>query len=386
MDFDYGPGAEAFRAELRTWIEANLDPQLRGEGHGSALDGPHREQLRDWNRRLADAGYAALSWPREYGGREAGVVEQLVYAEEMSRADAPGPLNPIGLSNIAPAIMEYGTEEQKQRFLRPMLRGDEIWSQGFSEPQAGSDLAGLRTAAVDDGDAWIVNGQKIWNTFGHHAQWCELLVRTDPDAGKHRGISCLLVDLTLPGIEARPLRTIAGTEEFAELFFTDARVPKSALLGPLHDGWRVALTTLSHERAGVASLHLRVRKKVAQLIADARATPRGDGSAFDAPVARHEIMRAYAMAENMKALADRAISQAAHGRPPGPEGSLIKLIWSDVENRLARAAGEALGAAANGGRWGHDRVYVRSTSIAGGTSQVNRNIIAGRVLGLPRSS
>ena len=164
------------------------------------------------------------------------------------------------------------------------------------------------------------------------------------------------------------------------------RVPRSALLGPLHQGWKVALTTLSHERAGVASLHLRVRRKIERLIADARATRRGDATAFDAPLARHRIMRAYVMAENMKALADRAISQAANGRPPGPEGSLVKLVWSDVENRVAEAAGEALGSEANGGRWGHDRVYVRSASIAGGTSQVNKNIIAGRVLGLPRSS
>jgi alkylation response protein AidB-like acyl-CoA dehydrogenase len=383
MDFTYGADAERLRAEIRAWIEANLDPELTGGG-SLELTPERLERLRAWNRKLADAGYAGQAWPREYGGREASVVEQLVYLEEMSRASAPGPINSIGLANIAPAIMEHGTPEQKERFLRPMLRGDEIWCQGFSEPEAGSDLASLRTRALADGDDFVISGQKIWNTFGPWADWCELLVRTNSEVAKHRGISCLLVDMRLPGIEARPLRTITGSHEFSELFFDEVRVPRSALLGSVDAGWSVAMTTLSHERAGVASLYLGVRKKVARLIEDARGTARGGGTAVQDPVARQKIARCYMMGAYMEALGQRAISDGIHGRPPGPEGSLAKLVWADVEKLVAEASVDVLGADASSGRWGHDRVYVTSTSIAGGTSQVNKNIIATRVLGLPR--
>ena len=225
--------------------------------------------LRRWNRALADAGWAAVAWPAEYGGRDASVAEQLAYHEVMAAADAPGPVNVIGVANIAPAILDAGTQEQKDRFLLPMLRGDEIWCQGMSEPDAGSDLASLRTAAVLDGDQFVINGQKTWNSLGHHADWCQLYVRTDPTAPKHAGISCLLVDMRTPGIEARPLRTMTGDSTFSELFFTDVRVPKTALLGPLNQGWKVAMTTLSYERAGVAEFHLSLSARFADLVEEA---------------------------------------------------------------------------------------------------------------------
>jgi alkylation response protein AidB-like acyl-CoA dehydrogenase len=337
------------------------------------------ERLREWNGALADAGYAAIGWPVEYGGRGAGVIDQLVLAEELSRADAPTSLNPIGLSNIAPAIMAHGTEEQKQRFLPRMLRGDDVWAQGFSEPDAGSDLAALRTTAADEGDTFVVTGQKVWTTLAHHADWCELLVRTDPDAPKHRGISCLLVDMRLPGIEVRPLVTATGDREFNEMFFDEVRVPKDALLGPLDEGWRVAMATLTYERAGVAQLHLAVRKKVQRLIDAARAAGADRDRAN-----RRQLARIYVEAELLKLLADRAISAAAAGRPPGPESSVVKLWWSEVQGHLAELAGELLGPEANRGEWGRERVSVRSLSIAGGTTQVNKNLVAQRVLGLPK--
>src|SRR5438270_3847390 len=340
--------------------------------------------MRTWNRKLADAGYAAIAWPTAYGGRGGGVMEQVVYAEELHRAGAPGTLNPIGISNIAPSIMEHGTEEQKQRFLPPMLRGDEIWCQGFSEPNAGSDLASLETRAVADGDHYVVNGQKVWNTFGHLASWCELLVRTDPEAPKHRGISCLLVDMSLPGIEVRPLLTITREREFNEIFFTDVRVPRSALLGGENEGWRVAMTTLTYERGGVASLHLSVRKKIADLLALARITERRGRPAAEDPVLRQRLARVYLEGEYLKLLSDRAVSGALHGREAGPETSLAKLVWSECESHIAELVGDVLGPAANTGSWGRDRVYVRALSIAGGTTQVNKNIIAQRVMGLPR--
>lgn len=385
MDFTYPPEAEAFRLEVRAWLEENLDDELRAVAR-SGLDAypAALARLRQWNRDLAEAGYAAIAWPRQYGGREAGIMDQVVLAEEMSRAGAPGTLNPIGITNVAPAIMTYGTEEQRSELLPRMLRGDDIWCQGFSEPNAGSDLASLRTRAVLDGDVFIVNGQKVWNTLGHLANWCELLVRTDPDAPKHKGISCLLVDMTLPGIEVRPLVTMAGETEFNEIFFTDVRVPRSALLGPFNDGWRVAMTTLAHERGSVANLHLSVRRKIDNLLDAARQTRIDGVAAADDAVVRQALARVYMEGEYLKLLSDRAVSASLHGRPTGPESSLAKLVWSEVESDVADVAGQVLGAEANLGEWGRDRVYVRALSIAGGTTQVNKNIIAQRILGLPK--
>jgi hypothetical protein len=385
MDFAYPPEAEAFRAEFRAWLTANLDDDTRGLRFELEPDERWLATMRAWNQKLADAGYAAIHWPVEYGGRGAGLMEQVVFSEELHRAGAPGTLNPIGLANIAPAIFQYGTEEQKRTLLPRMLRGDDIWCQGFSEPDAGSDLASLTTSAVRDGDVYVVNGQKIWNTLGHLATWCELLVRTDPDTPKHKGISCLLVDMSLPGIEVRPLVTITGDREFSELFFTDVRVPAACRLGPENEGWAVAMTTLAHERAGVADLHLSLRAKIAELIELARTTRLPDGRrASDDPSLRLTLASAYLGGEFLKLLADRAISGQLHGRTTGPESSLAKLLWSDIEQELGLIAGQVLGPAANTGRWGRDRVYARALSIAGGTTQINKNVIAQRILGLPR--
>jgi alkylation response protein AidB-like acyl-CoA dehydrogenase len=379
LDWTYPPEAEAFRLEVRAWLDANVPDDLRGV-HLQHIDKPGMlPRLREWNATLADGGYAALAWPVEYGGREAGALEQVVLAEELSRADAPTTLNPIGISNIAPAILTYGTDEQKERFLRPMLRADDIWCQGFSEPDAGSDLASLRTSAVRDGDDFVVTGQKVWTTLAHHASWCELLVRTDSDAPKHKGISCLLVDMTLPGIEVRPLITLTGEHEFNEIFFDGVRVPVSALLGPVNEGWRVAMTTLTHERAGVAALHLSLRKKIARLLAVAR-----ERGADRDPVLRRRLARLYLEGEYLKLLADRAVSAAAHDRPPGPEASLTKLVWADAHQHLAAVAADVLGPDALSGEWGQDQLHVRGLPIAGGTTQVNKNVVAQRVLGLPR--
>ncbi|MGQ0823448.1 MAG: acyl-CoA dehydrogenase family protein [Actinomycetota bacterium] len=387
MDFTYPPDAVAFRAEFRAWLEANLPTDIVGRGWaGGGVDPPTIERLRAWNRTLADARYAAIAWPTEWGGRGASVMQQVVYAEEMHRADAPGTLNPLGLSNIAPAIVEHGTDAQKQTLLPRMLRGDDIWCQGFSEPDAGSDLASLRTSAVRDGDVWIVNGQKTWNTLGHLANWCELLVRTDPSAPKHKGITCLLVDMTLPGIEVRPLTTITGENEFNEIFFADVRVPVEATLGPPNEGWRVAMTTLAYERGTVAKLHLGTRTKIARLIDDARATPIDGGRvATDDPVLRHKLARIYLEGELLKLISDRALSAEIHGRTMGPEGSIAKLLWSEAEQHLTEVASDVLGPDALSGSWARDRVYSRALTIAGGTTQVNKNIIAQRILGLPRS-
>lgn len=281
VDFSYPAEVEQFRTELREWLSENLTDELVAARRPTGRDDAAFEKLRVWNATMADAGWAAVSWPREYGGRGASVLEQLVYTEETTRARAPVPLNVIGLNNIAPAIMQYGTESQKRTLLPRMMRADDIWCQGMSEPEAGSDLAALRTRAVRDGDDFIVNGQKIWTSLGHRADWCQLYVRTDPDAPKHKGISCLIVDMTLPGIEARPLVTLNGDADFAEVFFHDVRVPADALLRPLNAGWQVATTTLSHERAGAARLYAEMQVRLEELVDDLAAA---DTGALDDPV------------------------------------------------------------------------------------------------------
>jgi len=268
VDFSYPAEVEQFRTELRDWLSANLTDELVAARRPAGRDDAAFEMLRAWNQTMADAGWAAVSWPRDYGGRGATVLEQLVYTEETTRARAPMPLNVIGLNNIAPAIMQYGTEDQKKTLLPRMMRADDIWCQGMSEPEAGSDLASLRTRAVRDGDDFVVNGQKIWTSLGHRADWCQLYVRTDPDAPKHKGISCLIVDMKLPGIEVRPLVTLNGDADFAEVFFHDVRVPADALLGPLNGGWGVATTTLSHERAGAARLYAEMQVRLEELVDD----------------------------------------------------------------------------------------------------------------------
>ena len=367
---------DAFRSELRSWLQANLTPEVVEAG-GRNIES-NLEILRAWNRLLADGGWAAPSWPVEHGGRGSGVPEQLVYLEEMSRARAPGPVNVIGVSNIAPAIMHFGTDEQKARFLTPMLRGDEIWSQGMSEPDAGSDLASLRTSAIEDGEHFVVNGQKTWNSMGHFADWCQLYVRTDPSARKHAGITCFLVDLGTPGIEARPLTTITGGQAFAELFFTDARIPRTAMLGELHAGWSVAMTTLSNERAGVARLHLSLANRLDDLLADPRAR-----TGLEDPVLRQRLARIWAGIRCMRYLTERSLTDPAAA---GAGGSLAKLAWSQNDQALAALAVDLIGleALVDDDRWGENLLAVRQASIAGGTTEINKNIVGEHVLGLPR--
>jgi alkylation response protein AidB-like acyl-CoA dehydrogenase len=371
------PDVDAFRAELRAWLAAHLTPEVV-EAYGRPGEGPSLDVLRAWNRTLADGGWAAPAWPVEHGGRGAGVAEQLAYLEETSRVRAPGPVNVIGVSNIAPAIMHFGTAEQQQRFLRPMLRGDEIWSQGMSEPDAGSDLASLRTAAVEDGDDFVVNGQKTWNSLGHLADWCQLYVRTDPAAKKHAGITCFLVDLRTAGIQARPLTTMTGDHTFAELFFTDARVPRSAMLGPLHGGWSVAMTTLSFERAGVARLHLSLANRLDTLLSDPRAR-----AGLRDPVRRDRLARVYAAIRCMRYLTERSLADPAAA---GAGGSLAKLAWAACDQELADVAVDLIGLDALRAEddWGDNLLAVRQASIAGGTTEINKNIVGEHVLGLPR--
>lgn len=374
------PGGSDLPDQLVEWLRAHLTPEIVAAGQTGAHDAESLEVLRAWNRQLADAGWAAISWPSEFGGRDANVGEQLAYHQVMAAHRAPGPINVIGVANIAPAIMSFGTPEQKARFLRPMLRGDEIWCQGMSEPDAGSDLASLRTSARAEGNEFVVNGQKTWNSLGQFADWCQLYVRTDPDAPKHRGISCLLVDMRSAGVEARPLRTMTGETTFSELFFTDVRVPATALLGPRNEGWSVALTTLSHERAGVAKLHLSLSNRFDELLAEIRR--RG---IVPTPTARDRLTRLFASISCMRWTTSRELEAIGHGGEPRPAmSSVTKLMWAQATQDLAGLAVDILGPGGLDGHWITAFTASPSVSIAGGTGNINRNIVAEQGLGLPR--
>lgn len=378
--FNYPPQAQQFRKELRTWLAEHLTEEILSAAQRYGRDDGAFEAMRAWNTQMAEARWAAVSWPTDYGGRGAGVVEQLVYAEETTWARVPHPLNVIGINNIAPALMQYGTEQQKVELLPRMLRADDIWCQGMSEPEAGSDLASLRTRAVADGDDFVINGQKIWTSLGHRADWCQLYVRTDPEAPKHQGISCFIVDLSLPGIEARPLVTLNGDADFAEIFFTDVRVPATALLGSLNEGWRVATTTLAHERAGAARLYAEMQTRLADLVTDLD----NAGLGLDDPSTLRRLGELDVRISYLETLCQRSISAAIHGSDGFGTASLAKTVWAEVGQDLAALGYELLGDTGGGGRWADLRLTSHALSIAGGTTQINTNITATRVLGLPR--
>jgi alkylation response protein AidB-like acyl-CoA dehydrogenase len=385
VDFSYPREIEQLRKELRAWLVANLTDDVVAAGRRRGRDDASFETLRAWNAKMADAGWAAVSWPKEYGGRGATVLEQLVYAEETTRARAPVPLNVIGMNNIAPAIMQYGTEAQKRTLLPRMMRADDIWCQGMSEPEAGSDLAALRTRAVRDGDHFVVNGQKIWTSLGYRANWCQLYVRTDPEAPKHKGISCLIVDMSLPGIEVRPLVTLNGESDFAEVFFNDVRVPADALLGPVNGGWQIATTTLSHERAGAARLYTEMQVRLADLAADLADIDIDGRPALENPTTLRRLGEIALRIKYLEVLCQRSISAILHGGDAFGSASLAKTIWGEVGQDIAALAFDLLGSHAAGRRWADYRLTSRSLTIAGGTTQINKNITAQRVLGLPRS-
>lgn len=385
MDFSYPAEVEQFRKELRTWLTAHLTDDVIAAGRLRGGDPLTFDTLRAWDASMADAGWGAVSWPQQFGGRGATVLEQMVFAEETVQARAPLPLNVIGLNNIGPAIMQYGTDAQRDELLPRMVRADDIWCQGMSEPAAGSDLAALRTSAARDGGGdgadFIVNGQKVWTSLGHRADRCQLYVRTDPDAGKHAGISCLIVDMTLPGIEVRPLVDLTGASDFAEVFFNDVRVPAGSLLGPLNGGWQVATTTLSFERAGAARLYAGMQVQLEDLVSDL-----ADCTLDGKPVLEdtHTLARLGEVAVRIKyleVLCQRSISAALHGGDALGTASLAKSVWAEVGQHLAELAFDVLG---EHPRWTKYRLSTRSLTIAGGTTQINKNITATRILGLPR--
>jgi alkylation response protein AidB-like acyl-CoA dehydrogenase len=395
MDLSFSPEEERFRARVQKFLRENLPPEWGKPGfrpHGmSQID-----FLKDWQRRLYENSFLGMSWPREYGGQSASQVEMAIFNEEVARFRAPGPLNVLGLSLAGPTIITHGTDEQKRRFLSKILSCEEIWCQGFSEPNSGSDLASARTRAELKGDEFIVNGQKIWTSLAHLADWCMLVVRTDPDAPKHRGLSYLLVDMHTPGVTVRPLRQMTGESEFNEVFFEDVHVPRENLLGRLNDGWRVATTTLMNERGtGALASVTRYRIVFDEIVDLARSTIRNGEPATKDPVIRQQLAQFYVELEMMRFTAYRTFSKILKGGDPGPEGSISKLAWSELNQRMQEFVIALEGPASQlvrgsayaiqGGRWQHHFLRSRANTIEAGTSEIQRNIIAERVLGLPKA-
>jgi alkylation response protein AidB-like acyl-CoA dehydrogenase len=395
MDFQYTPEQEAYRAEVRSWVQAHLPSDLCVDDARDERIAPDRktfERRREWQRTMHAAGWVGIAWPKQYGGRGASLMEQVIFDEEYNRARAPVLPGYSGIALCGPTLMQWGTDEQKQRFLPRILSGDDIWCQGYSEPGAGSDLAGLQTRAVDMGDFFIVNGQKVWTSGAQYADWMFMLARTDPNAPKHNGISYLLVDMKTPGITVRPLVLMNGHEHFNEVFFEDVRVPKVNLVGPQNEGWKVAVTTLMFERSIAGGGNY--KEQIQRLAALAKQVQVDGKPAWEQSWVRQKLAHLYVECESLKYTRFRTLTRQLKGLPPGPEGSMLKLCGSELGVRIAYFASELLGTSAvvnepnefvpDAPRWVNRVLSARQYTIAGGTSEIQHNIIGERVLGLPK--
>lgn len=390
MDFELTEQEQHFRDTLRQWLQDNLPV-----GWGTTVFEPvelHEKIafLKAWSRKLYEAGYAGLAWPRAYGGAGATLMEQVLFNEEVARAKAPTPYNGIALGMVGPTLIEVGTEAQKARYLAPMLTCEEIWCQGYSEPGSGSDLASLQTRAVQEGDTFVINGQKVWTSYAHDATFCFLLARTDASVPKHQGLSCFIVDMRSPGVTIRPLKQITGESEFNEVFFDNVRVPRANLVGELHQGWMVGIGLLMHERATTSILgQANVQVLIQELIALARQQGR-----HTEPALRQRLTQLYTESEAIKYFGYRCLTKRLRGLPPGPEGSAHRLVLTRLVQRAHELAMELQGPfsqllngsswAVQDGAWQFGFLRSRSATIAGGTAEIQLNIISERVLGLPK--
>jgi alkylation response protein AidB-like acyl-CoA dehydrogenase len=397
LDFSLTPEQEAFRTHVRTWLKANMPRDWTARVMASS-DVPRPEAyhlLRQWQRKLYEAGFIGLTWPSEYGGRGLTFMEELILHEEMALAKAPPVLNILGVGMAGPTIIAYGTEEQKKRYPPKILSCEEIWCQGYSEPNAGSDLASLQTRAVRDGEYWVINGQKVWTSLAHVSDWMMLLARTDPDAPRHKGISYFLLDMHAPGVTVKPLRQITGDPEFNEVFFDNVRVHESQVLGGVNNGWQVGLTTLMYERLALGfGLQVRLRIGLDGLVELARRMEKNGRVLTKDPVMRQKLAQLWIDTECLKYTGARAITRLLKGEMPGPEASTGKMIWVETHQRLQELAMEIEGPysqlmsgtdwAVESGVWQYTFLRSRANSIEGGTTEVQKNIIGERILGLPK--
>jgi alkylation response protein AidB-like acyl-CoA dehydrogenase len=377
MDLTLSPSEIGFRDEVRAWLADNsAGPEPQGDEAASFA------WRRQWQLRLAEGGWAGVHWPVEHGGRGATVTESAIFFEELAGARQPLPANVLGLLLAGPTIMTWGRHDQQQRYLAPILTAEEIWCQGFSEPDAGSDLASLKTRAVKDGDEWVISGQKVWTSAAQHSKWCMLLARSDPDARKHQGITYFLMDMEQDGVEIVPLRQLTGESHFNELFLDGARVPDENVLGGVGNGWKVAMTTLMNERSGLAFFHqVHMRQLLEALLEEAG----GRGRLGD-PAVAERLGEVDARIEVLRLTAYRGLTSIERNGQPGPESSVTKLMWSSTNQLLTQLAVDLLGpeALAAGSGWAYELLRARGNSIEGGTSEILKSIAAERVLGLPR--
>ena len=399
MDFGFTAAQEALRSEIRRWLDANLPPADRDTSRRVfASVAEEFAYLTAWQRRQFSGGWVGLQWPREYGGRGLSLMEQAICQEELARARAPQLANRVGINLVGPTLFTHGSETQKRRYLPKILDAEEIWCQLFSEPDAGSDLAALRTRAEADGDTFVVSGQKVWTSYAQFARFGILLARTDPTAAKHRGLIYFIVDMRAPGIAIRPLKQLTGSQEFNEVFLDAVRVPRENVIGELNEGWRIAQTTLAHERGTAFPFKEQVIHKIAvdELVELARRWPRPEEPARRDPRQRQRIAQSVIEVEIMRLHNYKMMTKLDRGEMPGPESSIVKLFWADLTQRLHDTALEVLGPYGVAGReqswpaptsrWQVSALWARSGSIAGGTSEIQRNIIAQRLLGLPRTA
>jgi alkylation response protein AidB-like acyl-CoA dehydrogenase len=395
MDFSDSPEHAAFRVDFRRWLEENLPPEICADDAADQRVAPDRETLEKritWQKKMHAAGWVGISWPKEYGGRGASFMQQVIFDEEYFRARAPVLPTASALNLLGPTLIHWGTEEQKKRHLPRILSADELWCQGYSEPDAGGDLASLRTRALDRGDHFVVNGQKVWTSGAHFADWCFLLVRTDPDAPKHHGISYLLVAMQTPGITVRPLVLLNGHRHFNEVFFEDVAVPKENLVGPLNEGWKVAITTLMFERSGAGGRDHAAQ--IARLTELAKQFPTRQEPAWRESHIRQQLAQLAIDVKALQVTRLRGLTRRLRGEPPSAEGSILKLFGSELALRIADFSSTLLGpyatvdtpteAVPDAARWHHRVLGARQYTIAGGTSEIQRNIIGERVLGLPK--
>ncbi|MHB1420053.1 MAG: acyl-CoA dehydrogenase family protein [Bacillota bacterium] len=393
MDFSFTPAEEAFRNELRTWLEANLpDGWLEGKRNISEGSKEYTQFLRDWQRKLFDGKWAGISWPEKYGGRGATLIEEVIWEQEMARVKAPPVVNVIGISMIGPTILEIGTDQQKERYIHNILNGVEVWCQGYSEPNAGSDLAALSTRAVKKGDKWIINGQKIWTSNAHLADRCFLLTRTENTGKKHEGITAFLVDMHQEGVEVRPIRSINDRQDFNEMFFSDAVAYDADIVGEVNNGWKVSLTLLNYERTGVARQTFSLQQVFEDLVDLTKTLTKNGRPLIADPFVRRKLVYFRAKAKALLFGYYRNLTSTIRMGHPGPEGSIDKLSSSELGQEMLAYAVSLQGAqsalwkedALVSEDWQHDYLRSRAYTIEGGTSEIQRNIIAERILGLPK--
>ncbi len=388
---------DQFRAELRAWLTDNLSPELDSKRIAQLPDRERVGILRRWQAKLAADRWVGITWPKAFGGRDASIAEQIVYVEEMVRAGAPPVVNGLGIGIVGPPILAFGNEQQKTEFAPKILNAEHLWCCGFSEPGAGSDLASLRTQALLEGDEFVVNGQKVWTSLAHHADWCMIFARTDPEAKRRKGVSVLLVDMKSPGITVRPLRQINGQAEFNEVFFEDVRVPRANLLGDLHEGWKIVTAALQNERGIMYVVEMQIalkrqRDEIVKLV-------RSNEAARRDPLTRQKLAELYLGVEAFGGTCQRTLAKLLRAGMPGPEASIIKLHWTKLTQTMPKLSMGVLGPHAqlydppqpgekvDPAQWVQaSYLGAPAASIASGTTEIMKGIIAMQVLGLPRGA